>query len=110
VDADRCFGTPTRLGGNFPGRLAAGRFDGQRYREKVLKSSRSCYGLPGLHDFIRLYRCDFPRRHESFKALPHVRFERPGFTFFFSAFVFGIPAFAALLVGLKRARRKLTSA
>jgi hypothetical protein len=44
-----------------------------------------------------------------FEALPHVRAERQGFAIFFSAVVFGIPAFAALLLGLTRARRNSAS-
>jgi hypothetical protein len=40
-----------------------------------------------------------------FDALPHVRAERASFAIFFSGVVFGVPAFAALLVGLKRAGR-----
>jgi hypothetical protein len=44
-----------------------------------------------------------------FDALSHVRAERQEFAIFFSAVVCGVPAFAALLVGLKRARRIFAS-
>jgi hypothetical protein len=44
-----------------------------------------------------------------FESLPHVRAERKGFSIFFSIVVFGVPTFAALLIGLRRARRIFVS-
>ncbi len=40
-----------------------------------------------------------------FEALPHVRAEGQVFAIVFSAVVFGVPAFAALLLGWQRARK-----